>query len=384
MLLDEIVDHARRIAREIAGPHAALVDREARWPAEALGALRTAGLFGLVVPRECGGHGHGLLAVARVCEALGEHCASTAICFGMHCVASAVIAAKATDEQRERWLVPIAEGRHLTTLALSEGGTGAHFYLPETRLDRAPGGAFVVDGTKTFVTNGGHADSYVVSTAAAELGAPPGQFSWLLVPADAPGLEWGAGWDGWGMRGNSARTLELRHVGLPAVHLLGREGDETWFVFHVVAPFFLMAMAGTYLGVASAAFSLGRQHLLDRRYSHSGGSLAREPVLQHRLGTLWAQVERTRALVCEAGRRGDAGAEDALSTICSAKAEVAECADRVTADVMTLLGGQGYRSGSLVHRLYRDARAAHVMSPTTDMLRTWTGRALLGLPLLGG
>ncbi|HET9449460.1 MAG TPA: acyl-CoA dehydrogenase, partial [Aggregicoccus sp.] len=293
------------------------------------------------------------------------------------------LAAKATPEQTERYLVPIARGEHLTTLALSEPGTGSHFYLPQALLTSSPDGGFRVRGAKSFVTNGGYADSYVVSTTPADPAAPPGQFSCVLVRAEAPGLHWQGEWEGWGMRGNSSRVLQLEDVPVPRGDLLGQHGDEIWYVFHVVAPYFLMAMAGTYVGVAARALEEGRQHLLQRSYAHSGQSLASENVLQHRLGVLWAQVERTRALVHAAADKGDAGAPDALPALCSAKAEVAECVERVVAEVMTLMGGRAYGQRSTIQRLYRDARAAHVMAPTTDILRTWTGRALLGLPLLG-
>ncbi len=80
--------------------------------------------------------------------------------------------------------------------------------------------------------------------------------------------------------------------------------------------------------------------------------------------------------------KGDAAAEDTLLALCSAKAEVAECAERVTAEVMTLMGGRAYANEAPVHRYYRDARAAHIMAPTTETLRIWTGRAFLGQPLL--
>ncbi|WP_231082431.1 acyl-CoA dehydrogenase family protein, partial [Staphylococcus aureus] len=85
-------------------------------------------LMGLVFPAECGGLGQGLFALARICEELGKSYASVGLCYGMHCVGTAVIAAKATPWQKEHYLEPIAAGRHITTLALSEPGTGAHFY----------------------------------------------------------------------------------------------------------------------------------------------------------------------------------------------------------------------------------------------------------------
>src|SRR5690242_1452734 len=134
-MIVEPLRHALHLAREVAGavltPNAARVDAEGSWPDVGLRALQDARLGGLVVSPEHGGLGLGLLALTQVAEILGGACASTALCFGMHCVAAAVLGAKATADQARRYLEPIAAGTHLTTLALSEPGTGAHFYIPQ-------------------------------------------------------------------------------------------------------------------------------------------------------------------------------------------------------------------------------------------------------------
>ncbi|NHC46449.1 acyl-CoA dehydrogenase family protein [Motilibacter aurantiacus] len=377
----EAVARASQVARDVAAPLAAHTDA-GNWPEEALRSLQRDGLAGLVAPRSVGGSGLGLRALAEVCEALGRACASTAICFGMHAVGTAVVAAKATERQAKEFLVPIAAGEHLTTLALSEPGTGSQFWLPQTRAVRTDGGV-QIDGEKAFVTNGSHADSYVVSTVAADPGAPLGEFSCVLVPADLQGVEWSGTWDGVGMRGNSSRRMLMRQVRVGPDNLLGSSGDQIWYVFEVVAPFFLIAMAGTYLGVAQASLDVAVTHLQGRRHDHTGQSLGAQPLLQHRLGELWAQVERTRRLVYWAASEADAGGATTLPALAAAKAEVADCAVNVTNQAMTLVGGIGYRDRSPLERHLRDARAAHVMSPTTDLLRSWTGRAVLGLPLLG-
>lgn len=381
MDLQEAFHHAERVATEILRAEAEVVDRDAVWPEAGIRALQKAGLGGLVVPRSSGGHGHGLVAVARICEILGRECASTGISFGMHLVGSAVLSAKATTVQKQRYLDAIVRGEHLTTLALSEPGTGSQFYIPEAALERTEHG-FTVSGTKSFVTNGGFADSYVVSAAAVGEHAGPGEFSCVVVPAQAPGLSWGPHWAGWGMRGNSARELQLSSTPIGRDDLLGSEGDEIWFVFQVITPYFLMAMAGTYVGVIAAALEQAREHLGRRSHSHTGVPVAHNTIVQHELGRLWGALQRARALVHDAARMGDEGDPEALPALCSAKAEVAETADQVTAGAMTLMGGRGYAEGHRIHHLYRDARAAHVMAPTTQQLRTWTGRALLGVPLL--
>jgi alkylation response protein AidB-like acyl-CoA dehydrogenase len=379
--LDSILLQTREIAREVVSANADRCDREARWPEESIRAMQSAGLAGLVVPQVHGGLGHGLVALAQVCEILGQECASTAICFGMHCVGSSVIAANVTPAQLDRFLAPIVEGRHITTLSLSEAGTGVHFYLPQTRLRSLPD-SFVLEGTKTFVTNGGYADSYVVSTVLDAPDAPPGQFSCVIVPGKTPGLEWGPPWNGLGLRGNSSRSLKLSGVEIPRANLVGREGEQIWYIFNVVCPYFLISIAGTYLGVASAALTDIRNYLGQRHHSHSGQTLAQAPVLQHRLAALWSMVERTRRLIYFAASSFDAGDPDALVAMMASKVEVAECVVNVVNEAMTLAGGIAYRGDSRLHRMLRDARAVHLMSPSTDILRTWIGRALLGLPLL--
>lgn len=362
-------------------PHAERVDKDGVWPAHSMDALAAAGLFGLQVPTALGGHGQGLLALSMLTEAIGAACPSSALCFGMHCVGTAVIAAKATPFHEEAYLRPIAAGRHMTTLALSESGSGSHFYLPQTSLN-IDAGAFVVNGAKQFVTNGGHADSYVVSTVAQSDSDEAGDFSCLIVDADTPDMEWLKLWDGFGMRGNASRALAFRDARVPMQNLLGTQGDQVWYVFEVVAPYFLMAMAGTYLGVAQSGLDAAGAHLRSRRFSHSGQSLAEIETLQTRYADMWMAVEKTRALVREAARRADLGLPDALPFLLACKADAGDTAVRVANDAMTICGGSAYRDNSRVAQILRDARASHVMSPTTDMLRTWTGRALLGLPLL--
>lgn len=141
-------------------------------------------------------------------------------------------------------------------------------------------------------------------------------------------------------------------------------------------------MSGAYLGIAQAAFQEAQAHLMARTYSHSGSGLAQVHILQHRMGSLWAKIERTRRLIYHAAAEGDRDEFSALPAILSAKAEVANCVTEVVNEAMTLSGGIAYQQNSRLEVLLRDARAAHVMSPTTDILYTWLGRAILEQPIL--
>ncbi len=378
---ETILGRARDVAEQIAGPKAEQVDREARWPEESMRALQEAGLGGLVVPAEHGGLDRGLRTMVEVCEILGKACGSTGLCFGMHCVATACLASRPTDRQIEKFLEPIAAGEHLTTLALSEPGTGAHFYLPEAEL-LVDDGHLRLRGTKSFITSGGHADSYVVSTAAASDGAAPGEFSVVAVPNDAEGVSWGDPWRGLGMRGNASRTMTLEDVELHADNLLGTRGDQIWYVFNVVTPYFVCAMSGTYLGLADAALEEAVEHLRTRDYSFGKRAPGQHDTIQRDLGKIWRRVEATRRLLYHAADAADVGDDESRLAIFAAKADVAECAVEIVNRAMTLVGGRGYAENAKLGRLLRDVRAADVMAPTTQLLEIWTGRSLLDVPLL--
>jgi alkylation response protein AidB-like acyl-CoA dehydrogenase len=379
--LDRIRAQAHTIAENVLTPRAEQIDRDGAWPDVGMKALGEAGLLGLHIPERLGGLDEGLLALAVVAEELGKACSSTAMCFSMHAVASKVLAAKATTYHEERFLRPIAEGRHITTLALSEAATGSHFFLPRAQI-RADGDHYRVSGDKSFVTSGGYADSYVVSVVPPGSEQDPGSFTCVAIEAETKGLRWAEAWDGFGMRGNSSRPLHLADVAVPLANLLGSEGDQIWYVFEIVAPYFIIAMAGVYLGVAQAAYDIAVEHLQTRRHSHSGKSLSDQPVLADQIASMWIDLQSTRQLVYHAARLGDAGSSDASLALFASKVDVAGTATRVTQAALELSGGRGYADNSKITRLLRDAQAAHVMSPTSHLLKKWLGRSLLGLPPL--
>lgn len=379
--ISRLRNRAAQVAAAALAPNAQRVDQGAEWPVDGLRALADARLLGLHVPRHLGGLGEGLFSLAEVTEELGRACSSTAMCFGMHCVASKVLAAKATKYHEDRYLRPIAEGRHVTTLALSEPGTGAHFFLPRSHY-RVQGDDFVLDGQKSFVTSGGHADSYVISAVPPGAELDPGTFTCLVMDSDGPGIEWLESWLGLGMRGNSSRAVKLNRVTMPRANLLGATGDQIWYVFEIVAPYFLVAMAGVYLGIAQSALDLTITHLQSRRHEHTGEPLSTISALSDEVADMWTRTERARQLVHHAARLGDAGAPNAQAALFAAKLDVAETAVAVTNKAMMLAGGRAYQENSALGRLLRDAQAAHVMSPTTHLLKRWLGRSVLGLPLL--
>jgi len=371
----DVATTARDIAAGMLGPKADEVDRKRKYPKEGLTALGKAGLMGVLIPEAHGGLGGSLNDFALACEALGWGCASTAMCFLMHACGTAVIAAKARPDQAKSWLQPAAKGKSIATLAFSERGTGAHFYAPEISA-ATKNGSFLLSGRKSFVTSGGHAALYPVLVNAS---GEPG-LDVIVVTPDLDGVGFEGSWDGIGMAGNSSIAMTLDDVMVPRGNLIGAEGDGQSLVFDVVAPTFLIGLAGVNIGIAQAAFETAIEHAKNRRYP-TGQALAEIQSIQMSIADASIAIESARRLLQEAARAAGAGEEAALPLVMQAKIAATEAAAAVTERAMRIGGGQAYGRTLPLERHWRDSRAGAVMAPTNDVLREWLGKIHAGLPL---
>ena len=171
---------AETVARDVLAVHAADVDRQARWPAESVDALRLGGFLGLTVPESHGGAGQGPRTFANVMAKLAEGCASTAMIYLMHVAGTSVVIAANGFGRRDEVLKDIAAGKHLSTLAFSERGSRSHFWAPVSQAT-ANGDGYHVTADKSFVTSAGQADGYIVSTLAVGNAGPTA--SWRSMTA---------------------------------------------------------------------------------------------------------------------------------------------------------------------------------------------------------
>ncbi|HEX4280909.1 MAG TPA: acyl-CoA dehydrogenase family protein [Solirubrobacteraceae bacterium] len=371
--VDSVLAEVRDLAGSRIAPSAAEIDRESRFPDEQLRALGEVGALGLLVPREHGGAGAGLVALAAACEAIGGACASTGMVFLMHSVSAATVAGGG-GKSAARLLAGMSSGEVLGTLAFSERGTGAHFYAPELRAERRDGSVHV-SGRKAFVTSGGHADAMLVLLQSEGEG-----LDCFVVRQDAPGVRFEGHWEGLGMRGNSSIAVELEDVGLDDDARIGEAGGAADLVFGVVAPTFLVGLAAVNVGIAQAALSSALEHATSRRYP-DGSALVEVATVQHALADMDIAVRAARTLLQEAARLGDSGDEGALVPLMEAKILCTDVAARVTQAALEVCGGQGYTPALPIERHLRDARAGAVMAPTNGVLRTWSAKAIAGLPV---
>jgi isovaleryl-CoA dehydrogenase len=371
----DLTARAREVTQNVVAPRAGAVDKERRFPREGLDALAAAGLSGLLVPQQYGGLGGSLSDLVGVLMEVGRGCGSTAMCFLMHCCGCAVIAAKATPEQGEAWLRPAASGASIATLAFSERGTGAHFYMPD--LTMTPNGSgLTLNGRKSFITSGGEAQLYpVLVQSPSEEG-----LDIFVVTRDMPGVSFQGPWEGIGMAGNSSIAGIFENVAVPESNRVGAAGDGQGLVFDVVAPTFLSGLAAVSVGIAQAALEASIEHAKSRTYT-SGQALAEVPAIQSYIAGMAVQTAAARQLVIAAAAAADAGEETALPLLFEAKIGATEAAQHVTQTAMEIGGGQAYSRTLPMERHWRDARAGSVMAPTNEVLSTWLGKALTGLPL---
>ena len=371
--VDSVLAEVRELAQSLIAPAAAAVDSQSRFPDEQLSALGQVGALGLLVPCEHGGVGAGLVVLADACEAIGAACASTGMVFLMHSVTAATVAGGG-GESAARLLEGMASGDVLGTLAFSERGTGAHFYAPQLRAERRDG-SIAVSGRKSFVTSGGHDDAMLVVLQGDGEG-----LDCYVVRSDAPGVRFEGRWEGLGMRGNSSIAVEFDDVALDDDARIGAAGGAADLVFGVVAPTFLVGLAAVNVGIAQAALSSALEHAKSRRYP-DGSALVEVATIQHALANMDVDVRAARALLQEAARLADGGDEGALVPLMEAKVLCTDVAARVTQGGLEVCGGQGYTPALPIERHLRDARAGTVMAPTNGVLRTWSAKAIAGLPV---
>lgn len=366
--VDEIIER-------VVAPAAAEVDRDGTFPRAALEAFGRAGLLGLVSSREVGGLGESHRSATLVVERVASACASTAMVLCMHYSGTAVVEAHGPLAVREA----IARGEHVTTLAFSEQGSRSHFWAPVSTATRVEEGVRL-DARKSWVTSAGQADSYVWSSRPL---AAEGQSSIWLVPADAAGLSIPAPFDGLGLRGNHSSPVTAEGVVVPAENLLGADGDGFNVMMGVVLPYFQLMSAGFSTGTMEAAVTKAAAHVGGTKFEHLGQSLADLPTVRAYLSRMRIKTDMCRALVGDALTALEAGREDAMLRVLEVKAAAGESATEVTELAMRVCGGAAFRKEVGVERHFRDARAATVMAPTTDVLYDFIGKAVCGLPLFG-
>ena len=354
-------------------------DAEGVWPERSIRTLAQHGLLGLTLPSSDSGQGAGMRQFAEVTEKIAAHCASTAMIYLMHVCAAQVIAASQSPRRAEL-VKQMATGKAVATLAFSEKGSRSHFWAPVSRASRNSRGT-ILNCDKSFVTSAGHADYYVVSSGAID--AKTAVDSTLyLVEKDAAGVEWTGAWNGVGLRGNASGPMLIRNCHVDDNARLTNEGEGFKAMMEIVLPWFQIGSAAVSIGIAEASFTGAVGHTSKATFEHLNETLASAlPGIRARLAQMRLAVDSARAYLDHTLTRIEKGAPDAMLFVLGSKATAAEMALTVTDGAMRACGGAAFSRELSVERNFRDARAASVMAPTTDVLYDFIGKAVAGLPL---
>jgi alkylation response protein AidB-like acyl-CoA dehydrogenase len=309
-------------------------------------------------------------------DAIGQQCASTGMIYLMHLCGIACYAAYPQAMAEE--LRAAARGEHLSTLAWSEKGSRSHFWAPVSQAV-ADGDAVRLSAEKSWVTSAGIADGYVVS-AQAPGASTPTETTLFYIPNGAEGFSVSGGWNSLGMRGNSSAPMSLKEVEIGADRALSGAG-EGFGQMMAILPWFALGNAAISLGIAEAAVKSTTAHLTGQGFEHLGSTLADLPNLRERLARMRIATDRGRAHLAAILDAVEAGDPTAQLYVLEAKPSASATAKEVTDLAMETCGGAAFSRHLTVERNFRDARAASVMAPTSDVLHDFIGKALCNMPL---
>jgi len=374
--MSNIYNNMIEFAKSNIQPFTQKVDEEAKFPVDSFEAIKKEKITGLVVPKEYGGQGLGLEEHTQTVLAFASSCATTGLCYMMHNVATMCIVMYGSDEMKNEYLPKIANGELLLALAFSETGTGTHFYNPEISVTKNEN-SLLMNGKKSFVTSALYADFYLVLSGSFD---SEGLDNWI-VSKELKGITFEeSAWDGLGMRGNASMPMVFENVKLNISNRVGPAGSGAEQVFNVVAPFFVIGLSAVYTGVALNACNTIIEYSTNRKYSDDN-ALCTIPTVQNHLAEIFTKANSAKHFTLAAAKSAASGDADALAQIISARLNASDMAVEVCNKAMKIGGGNAYAKRITIERLLRDAYAAQVMAPSTDVLSIWLGKALTNQPI---
>lgn len=362
-----------QICVETIAPAAPSVDRDAAFPEKSLAALRVGGFLGAMSSPAVGGLGLGVPGAAAIVGRVAQECPSTAMILCMHYCGAAVLEAHANESVRRA----VASGEHLSTLAFSEAGSRSHFWAPVSTAAR-DGETVVLNAQKSFATSASRATAYVWSSKPLEA---EGASTIWLVPVTAEGIMVQGPFEGLGLRGNDSSPIRAKDVRIPVSAMLGADGKGFDIMMGIVLPVFNVLNAACSVGLMEAAVRRTAEHASGISHSDTGARLAELPTIRNYIARMRVKTDMARTLLDDTVAAITASRADTMLRVLECKAAAGETAGEVLDLAMRVCGGAAFRKDVAVERYFRDARAAGVMAPTTDVLYDFIGKAVCGLPL---
>lgn len=369
--VDMLRDQVQAFVADRIAPRAAQIDRDNLFPSDLWRQFGEMGLLGITVAQDYGGAGLGYLAHVVVMEEISRGSASVALSYGAHsnlCVNQ--INRNGTHEQKLKYLPGLISGEQVGALAMSEPNAGSDVISMKLRAEQH-GDRFVLNGSKTWITNGPDADTYVIyAKTHPELGAHG--ISAFIVERDTPGFSRGSKFDKLGMRGSNTCELFFDNVEVPAHNLLGSL-DGGVKVLMSGLDYERVVLAGGPTGIMQACMDLVLPYIHDRK--QFGQSIGEFQLIQGKVADMYTQLNASRAYlyaVAQACERGETNRKDAAGVILYS----AERATQMALEAIQILGGNGYVNEFPAGRLLRDAKLYEIGAGTSEIRRMLIGREL--------
>ena len=363
----EIKARAAGFADEHVAPDAADLDREDRVPFGTLEKMADAGFMGQCVPEEYGGAGADFLSYCLLIEEVSRADAGVGVTLAVHTSAGTLpIVMFGTEEQKARWVSPLARGERIGCFALTEPETGSDARAIQARAERVEGG-YSVSGYKQWVTNGRIAGTMILFARA------PEGITAFIVPVDAEGISFGEHAKKMGVISATTDDVLLENVFVPEKDLLGEEGKGLRVALGTLDTG-RIGIAAQAVGIAEAAFRYATQYAAER--TTFGKPIAEHQAIAFKLADMQTKIRAARLLVHEAAwmkdnnmPHGESGAR--------AKLYASQVANEVAYDAVQVLGGRGYMKDHPVERHYRDARVTEIYEGTSEIQRLVISRAII-------
>ncbi len=369
-----IRDMARRFAEDKLAPNAARWDREHAFPAEALKEMGGLGFMGMTVPSEWDGAETDYVAYAMAVIEIAAGCGAVSTIMSVHNgVGCMPILTFGDDEQRERFLKPMARGETIGCFCLTEPGAGSDAAAITTRARRDGNSSYILSGAKQFITSGKNADVAIVFAVTDPEAGKKG-ISAFIVPTGTPGFVVAKVEMKLGQHASDTCALAFEEMRVPASQRLGPEGQGLKIA--------LANLEGGRIGIAAQAVGMARAaHDAALRYAKErvqfGKAIIEHQAVAFRLADMATTIEAAEQLTLHAASLRDAK-RPCLKEASMAKLFASEMAERVCSDAIQIHGGYGYLADYPVERIYRDVRVCQIYEGTSDIQRLVIARALAG------
>jgi len=367
-----IQEMARKFAESELEPIAEEIDRTMEYPIELFAKMGELGFMGLIVPDKYGGTGTDTVTYAIVVEELSRACGSTGLGVAAHnSLACGPIVILGNEEQKQKYLPGLASGQTIGAFCLTEPGSGSDA-AGITTTATLKGDKYILNGTKTFVTNGGWAGT-LVATAITDPEAGPDGISAFVIENDFPGFVVGAKEKKLGLRASGTFEIIFDNCEVPVENRLGEEG-QGFRAFMKTLDGGRISIGAFALGIAQASLDKSLAYGIDRKQFDS--RIVDFQAIQMMLADMATEIKASRLLVHDAARLKDAG-EDFGEAASMCKLFASETATRCADKAIQIHGGYGYCREYHVERYYRDAKLAEIGEGTSEIQRMVIARKLL-------